>query len=101
MAFEKDKKDQSKCYLSYPKPPVLDMKWENCGKHSKVSSSTKWGLGKNVDGMLNSKWLVLIHLWITILHFSSAYPQKFIFKNNNKSVPLLQPEHEFCQQSGP
>ena len=26
--FEKDKEDHSKCYLSYPKPPVLDMKWQ-------------------------------------------------------------------------
>ena len=25
----KDKEDQSKYYLSYPKPPVLDMKWKN------------------------------------------------------------------------
>ena len=29
MTLEKDKEDQSKYYLSYPKPPVLDMKWEN------------------------------------------------------------------------
>ena len=29
MAFEKDEEGQSKYYLSYPKPPVLDMKWEN------------------------------------------------------------------------
>ena len=29
MTIEKDKEDQSKCYLCYPKPPVLDMKWEN------------------------------------------------------------------------
>ena len=28
MTLEKDKEDQSKYYLSYPKPPVLDMKWE-------------------------------------------------------------------------
>ena len=44
MTFEKDKKDQSKYYLSYPKPPVLDMKsanrdinvveWENITKFS-------------------------------------------------------------------
>ena len=27
--LEKDKKDQSKYYLSYPKSHVLDMKWEN------------------------------------------------------------------------
>ena len=25
----KDKEDQSKYYLGYPEPPVLDMKWEN------------------------------------------------------------------------
>ena len=30
MTLEKDKEDQSKYYLSYPKPPVLDMKWANC-----------------------------------------------------------------------
>ena len=29
MALEKDKEDQSKYYLSYPKPPVLDMKSAN------------------------------------------------------------------------
>ena len=27
--LEKDKGDQSKYYLSYPKPPVLGMKWAN------------------------------------------------------------------------
>ena len=26
LTFEKDKEDQSKYYLSYPKPPVLDIK---------------------------------------------------------------------------
>ena len=29
MTLEKDKEDQSKYYLSYPKPSILDMKWEN------------------------------------------------------------------------
>ena len=29
LTLEKDKEDQSKYYLSYPKLPVLDMKWEN------------------------------------------------------------------------
>ena len=29
MRLEEDKDGQSKYYLSYPKPPVLDMKWEN------------------------------------------------------------------------
>ena len=29
MTLEKDKEDQSKYYLSYPKPPVLDMMWAN------------------------------------------------------------------------
>ena len=29
MTLEKDKEEQSKYYLSYPKPPVLDMKWAN------------------------------------------------------------------------
>ena len=28
-ALEKDKEDQTKYYLSYPKPPVLDIKWAN------------------------------------------------------------------------
>ena len=27
--LEKDKEDQSKYYLSFSKPPVLDMQWEN------------------------------------------------------------------------
>ena len=29
MTLEKDKEDQSKYYLSYPKLPVLDIKWAN------------------------------------------------------------------------
>ena len=29
FTLEKDKEDQSKYYLSYPKPPVLDTKWAN------------------------------------------------------------------------
>ena len=29
LTLEKDKEDQSKYYLSYPKPPVFDMNWEN------------------------------------------------------------------------
>ena len=29
MTLEKDKEDQTKYYLSYPKPPVLDIKWAN------------------------------------------------------------------------
>ena len=29
MTFEKDKEDQSKYYLSHPKPLVLDIKWKN------------------------------------------------------------------------
>ena len=29
LILEKDKEGQRKYYLSYPKPNVLDMKWEN------------------------------------------------------------------------
>ena len=29
LTIEKDKDDQSQYYLSYPMPPVLDMKWAN------------------------------------------------------------------------
>ena len=29
MILEKDKEDQSNYYLRYPKPPVLNMNWEN------------------------------------------------------------------------
>ena len=29
MKHKEDKKDQNKYYLSYPKPPILDIKWEN------------------------------------------------------------------------
>ena len=29
MTLEKDEEDSSKYYLSYPKPPVLEMKWAN------------------------------------------------------------------------
>ena len=30
LTLEKDKEDQSKYYLNYPKMSVLDMQWENC-----------------------------------------------------------------------
>ena len=30
MTLEKDKEDSSKYYLRYSKPPVSEMKWENC-----------------------------------------------------------------------
>ena len=30
MTLEKDNVDSSKFYLSYPKPPVLEMQWANC-----------------------------------------------------------------------
>ena len=30
MTLEKDEEDSSKYYLSYPKPPVLEMKWASC-----------------------------------------------------------------------
>ena len=29
LTLEKDKEDQSRYYLSHPKPLILDMKWEN------------------------------------------------------------------------
>ena len=29
LTLEKDKEEQSKYYLSYTEPPVLDMKWAN------------------------------------------------------------------------
>ena len=31
--LENDKEDRSKYYLSYPKPPVLDVKWANRGNN--------------------------------------------------------------------
>ena len=46
MILEKDKETQSKYYLSYPKPPFLDMKW-GVSLVGKVPSSAKWRLGKN------------------------------------------------------
>ena len=30
MTLGKDKEDSSKYCLNYPKPPVLEMKWEKC-----------------------------------------------------------------------
>ena len=58
--------DQSKYYLSYTKPPVLDMKWENrdinvieC-KHFKGPSSHKWRLGENVALQKSSVTLTVV-----------------------------------------
>ena len=42
MTFEKDEEDQGKYYLdTYPKPPVLDMKWENCDGFQPLTIITK------------------------------------------------------------
>ena len=42
MTFEKDEEDQGKYYLDiYPKPPVLDMKWENCDGFQPLTIITK------------------------------------------------------------
>ena len=54
MTLEKDEEEQSKYYLSYPRPPVLDMKSENHDinvaewANFQISSSTEWRLGENV-----------------------------------------------------
>ena len=54
MTLEKDKEDQSKYYLSYPKPPVLDMKWENHDINVVEWANipkflrNEWRLGENV-----------------------------------------------------
>ena len=54
MTLEKDKEDQSKYYLSYPKPPVLDVTWKTVKlmlqneETFQSFSSTKWRLGGNV-----------------------------------------------------
>ena len=44
----KVKEDQSKYYLSYPKPSVLDMKWENHDIHV-----VEWTNIPKFSGLLN------------------------------------------------
>ena len=46
---EKDEEDQSKYYLSYPKPPVLDIKWENWDITVEWSNIPKFPLPLNGD----------------------------------------------------
>ena len=52
MTIEKDKEDQNKYHLSYPKPPVLDIKRENrdinVAGWANNPKFPKWRLGENV-----------------------------------------------------
>ena len=48
LTLGKDKEDQRKYYLSYPKPSVLDMKWEN---HD--IDVVEWANIPNVPHLLN------------------------------------------------
>ena len=44
MGLEKDKEDQNEYYLSYPKPPILDVNWENCRNNvTEQTSHSKFG----------------------------------------------------------
>ena len=71
MTLEKDKEDQSKYYLSYPKPSVLDMKWEN---HD--TSSTEWRLGENIVlwSMECLSPTVKFDIFITVSHLFVSRP---------------------------
>ena len=64
LTLEKDKEDQSKYYLSHPKWPVLDMKWENRDitviEWTNVSSSPEWGLEENVVLQKSSLPLIVV-----------------------------------------
>ena len=51
MALERDKEDQSKYYLSYPKPPVLDMKWGN-----RDVNVAKWANIPKFPPLINGHW---------------------------------------------
>ena len=51
MTLEKDKEDQSKYYLSYPKPSVLDMKWEN-----RDINVVEWANIPKFFSLLNGYW---------------------------------------------
>ena len=60
MTLEKDKEDQSKYYVSYTKPPVLDMNLENRDINVvEWANIPKFPLLLNccsvAEGMLNSK----------------------------------------------
>ena len=83
MTHEKDKEGQSKYYLSYPKPPVIDMKWKNhdinvaeWAKHSKLSSSTEWRLRENVvlRSMECLTPAVKFDIFLTISHLFICLP---------------------------
>ena len=52
MTLEKDKENQSKYYLSYPKPPVLDMKCAN--RNAKVVGWAKIPKFSALDDLVTS-----------------------------------------------
>ena len=82
FTLEKDKEDQSKYYLRYQKPSVLDMKWENHDinvvewANFKVLCSTKWRLGENVILRLMECFAptVKFDIFITISHLFVSRP---------------------------
>ena len=49
MTLEKDKEDQSKYHLNYPKPSVLDMRWVNGD-----SNVVEWATGAQPEIFLGS-----------------------------------------------
>ena len=80
MTLEKDKEDQSKYYLSYPKPTVLDIKWENHDinvvEWANVPNSTERRLGEKVVLRLIECLTptVSFDIFITISHLFVCLP---------------------------
>ena len=81
MTLQKDKEDQSKYYLSYPKLPVLDMKWENhninvveSANIPKFTPLLNGDWEKMLCGPWNATPTVKFDIFITISHLLVSRP---------------------------
>ena len=101
MTLEKDKGDQGKYYICYPKPPILDMKWEN-----RDINVEEWANIPNFPLLVNEglgKHCYNDSSVIYIASSKSCEPKRFLRRWNRvgkKYIQEQQRNHGFCQWNG-
>ena len=71
MIFDKDRENQSKYYLCYPRLPVLDMKWENCSVNvAQRENISKFSM---LDDIVNSVRLLKLFFLDGLVEMIAGY----------------------------
>ena len=92
MTLEKDKKDSNQYYFTYPKPPVLEMKWTNCDINWKWANISKFStLDKLMTPLRLLKLFFVIYQLIYVLAASSYTAEKagVNFEITNEKIHLF------------